>query len=153
MINEIHVLPSRELLDLPQAWLEVIKPVKELRSRKAPGPDMVPFDLFVGGNLDMHVDLDHLILKIWQKKTSQNARKMQLPWQLTKIRVTEQSAVTIVGSLWRPKYSPRCYRKDWLNLYLRISCLGHIVRVPSAQINGRCDNCRKAFEGDVQKET
>ena len=40
--------------------------VEGLKHRKAPGPNMVPSELLVGGDLEIQEFLHGMILKIWQ---------------------------------------------------------------------------------------
>ena len=51
-------------LELPPALTEVIEAVGALKPRKAPGPDMIPSELHVGGDLEMSKYLHSLLLKI-----------------------------------------------------------------------------------------
>ena len=66
VLNEIPLLPTQEHMDLPPTLLEVREAVEGLKPRKAPGPDMVPSELLVGGDSAMHEYLHHIIIKIWQ---------------------------------------------------------------------------------------
>ena len=51
-------------LDLPPALTEVIEAVGGLKPRKAPGPHIIPSELFMGSDLEISKYLHSLLLKI-----------------------------------------------------------------------------------------
>ena len=66
VLTDLPILPIIPDLDSPPTLEEVSEAVQGLKPRKAPGPDMLPSELLVGGELEMNKYLHSALLKIWQ---------------------------------------------------------------------------------------
>ena len=69
ILNDLSELPTHEGMDLPPNLQDMITAVEGLKPRKALGPDMLPAELLVEGDLASRECLHELILQIWRGKS------------------------------------------------------------------------------------
>ena len=77
-IARLPQLVINQELDNPPSSEEVSKAIKQMTSRKAPGPDAIPAEVFKSGGAAINDQLTSLYQTMWNQKLSQEFRAKEI---------------------------------------------------------------------------